>query len=167
MLTKEQYELCVGLLKKELVPALGCTEPIAVANAAACCRELLGCFPEHITVSSSGNIVKNVKGVIVPTTGDMRGIDTSAILGALAGDASLEMEVLGRVTPEDVEKVRALRNTGLCTLKVLDGSENLRIIVQMEGGGHEALVEIAGGHTRANCQAKCNTDLRINSTGER
>ena len=89
MLTKEQYELCVGLLKKELVPALGCTEPIAVAYAAACCRELLGCFPEHITVSSSGNIVKNVKGVIVPTTGDMRGIDTSAILGALAGDASL------------------------------------------------------------------------------
>ena len=77
----------------------------------------------------------------------MRGIDTSAILGALAGDASLEMEVLGRVTPEDVEKVRALRNTGLCTLKVLDGIENLRIIVQMEGGGHEALVEIAGGHT--------------------
>lgn len=147
MLTKEQYELCVGLLKKELVPALGCTEPIAVAYAAACCRELLGCFPEHITVSSSGNIVKNVKGVIVPTTGDMRGIDTSAILGALAGDASLEMEVLGRVTPEDVEKVRALRSTGLCTLKVLDGIENLRIIVQMEGGGHEALVEIAGGHT--------------------
>lgn len=147
MLTKNQYELCCRLLKKELVPALGCTEPIAVAYASACCRELLGCYPDHITVGCSGNIIKNVKGVIVPTTDNMRGIDTSAILGALAGDASLGMEVLRHVKPEDVEKVRYLRDTGLCTLRVLDGVENLRIVVQMKGQGNSALVEIAGGHT--------------------
>lgn len=146
-MTKEEYALCVGLLKKELIPALGCTEPISVAYASACCRELLGCFPEHITVCSSGNIVKNVKGVIVPTTGDMRGIDTSAILGAVAGEPQLKMEVLSHVTAEDIAKVKALRESGLCSLEVLDGVENLRIIVRMQGGGHEALVDISGDHT--------------------
>ena len=79
---------------QELVPALGCTEPIAIAYAAARARRLLGSFPERMVVSCSGNIIKNVKGVIVPTTGNMRGIDTSALLGALAGDPDREMEVL-------------------------------------------------------------------------
>ena len=86
---KEVYDTYVSLLHKELTMATGCTEPIAIAYAGARLRAALGAIPEHCTVYCSGNIVKNVKGVIVPTTGDMRGIDTSAILGALAGDASL------------------------------------------------------------------------------
>ena len=127
-------------LRKELVPALGCTEPIAIAYGAARARALLGCFPEHMTVSCSGNIIKNVKGVIVPTTGDLRGIDVSALLGALAGDPERKMEVLSTVQPSDVERVRALRGTGLCQVKPLLGSANLHIIVEMEGEGHTALV---------------------------
>ena len=70
-MTQDDY---LSLLRKELVPALGCTEPIAIAYAAALCRRLLGAFPERITVSCSGNIIKNVKGVIVPATGDLRGV---------------------------------------------------------------------------------------------
>ena len=134
-------------LRKELVPALGCTEPIAIAYGAARARALLGCFPEHMTVSCSGNIIKNVKGVIVPTTGDLRGIDVSALLGALAGDPERKMEVLSTVQPSDVERVRALRGTGLCQVKPLLGSANLHIIVEMEGEGHTALVEIVDAHT--------------------
>lgn len=134
-------------LRRELVPALGCTEPIAIAYAAARARALLGCFPEHMTVSCSGNIIKNVKGVIVPTTGDLRGIDTSALLGALAGDPERKMEVLSTVKPEDVERVRALRGTGVCTVKPLLGTANLHIIVEVEGEGHTALVEIVDAHT--------------------
>ena len=81
------YEEYIAILKEELVPALGCTEPIAIAYAAAKAREILGKLPEEIVVSCSGNIIKNVKAVIVPTTGDLKGIETSAILGAVGGNA--------------------------------------------------------------------------------
>ena len=143
-MTQEDY---LSLLSRELVPALGCTEPIAIAYAAARCRQLLGMFPERILASCSGNIIKNVKGVIVPTTGNMRGIDVSALLGALAGDPELEMEVLRKVRPEDVERVRALRETGLCEVRSLLGKANLHIILEMEGDGHRAMVEILDAHT--------------------
>lgn len=143
-MTQEDY---LSLLSRELVPALGCTEPIAIAYAAARCRRLLGVFPEHILVSCSGNIIKNVKGVIVPTTGNMRGIDVSALLGALAGDPELEMEVLRKVRPEDVERVRSLRETGLCEVRPLLGKANLHIVLEMEGDGHRAMVEILDAHT--------------------
>ena len=145
-MTQQQQEF-LSILRQELVPALGCTEPIAIAYAAARARRLLGSFPERMVVSCSGNIIKNVKGVIVPTTGNMRGIDTSALLGALAGDPDREMEVLSTVRPEDVEKVRALRGTGVCTVKPLLGTANLHIIIEAEGGGHTALVEIIDAHT--------------------
>ena len=144
---RERQREYLELLRRELVPALGCTEPIAIAYGTALARRLLGSFPERMTVSCSGNIIKNVKGVVVPTTGDLRGIDTSALLGALAGDPDLEMEVLSRVGPEDVEQVRALRQTGLCQVKALSGPACLHIIVEAEGNGHTALVEILDGHT--------------------
>lgn len=144
---RERQREYLDLLRRELVPALGCTEPIAIAYGAALARRLLGSFPERMTVSCSGNIIKNVKGVVIPTTGDLRGIDTSALLGALAGDPELEMEVLSRVGPEDVERVRALRQTGLCQVKALSGPACLHIIVEAEGNGHTALVEILDGHT--------------------
>ena len=86
------YEEYIAILKEELVLALGCTEPIAIAYAAAKAREILGKLPEEIVVSCSGNIIKNVKAVIVPTTGDLKGIETSAILGAVGGNAEHEAE---------------------------------------------------------------------------
>ena len=97
-------EVCEAILRKELVPALGCTEPIAIAYAAALARETLGAFPERMTIRCSGNVVKNVKGVVVPGTGDLRGVEASAILGAVGGDASLRLEVLSGLRPEHLER---------------------------------------------------------------
>ena len=87
----------IQLLRKELIPAMGCTEPIAIAYGAAEARKLLGVFPDKIVVGCSGNIIKNVKGVIVPGTENMRGIDTSAVLGCVAGDPEKKLEVLSGV----------------------------------------------------------------------
>lgn len=93
---QKQYQQIIRILNQELVPALGCTEPIAIAYASAKAREVLGTMPEHITARCSGNIIKNVKGVIVPSTGNMRGIETSAVLGAVAGNPEAKLEVLDR-----------------------------------------------------------------------
>jgi L-cysteine desulfidase len=81
---KERY---LQLLQEELIPALGCTEPIAIAYAAAKAREVLGGCPDRIDAECSSNVIKNVGGVIVPMTGNMKGIEASAILGVVAGNA--------------------------------------------------------------------------------
>ena len=88
------YDNYVKILRKELVPALGCTEPIALAYASAKAREVLGEFPEHMTVWCSGNIIKNVKGVKVPNSGGMKGVEAAAVLGLAGGDPSQALEVL-------------------------------------------------------------------------
>ena len=92
------YESFVKILKKELVPALGCTEPIALAYAAAKARQVLGRMPEKITASCSGNIIKNVKGVVVPATGGLRGIEAAVLIGTVGGDPQKVLEVLTGVT---------------------------------------------------------------------
>ena len=134
------------LLKDELLLALGCTEPIAIAYASARCRRLLGQEPENITIACSGNIIKNVKSVIIPTTGNMRGIETAAILGAVAGDDSLGMEVLSKVTAEDVERTARLKEAGLCKAEHLESASNLHIIVRQQAGEYCAMVEVANQH---------------------
>ena len=105
----------LAILKSELVVALGCTEPIAIAYAAAKARQLLGTIPERCTVHCSGNIVKNVMGVTVPNSGGLRGIDVSAILGIVGGDPDRELAVLEGVTDADREQTRALLAQGYCT----------------------------------------------------
>ena len=82
---KKIYDTYVRILKEELVPALGCTEPIALAYASAKAGETLGTFPEHLTVACSGNIIKNVKGVTVPNSGGMKGVEAAAVLGLTGG----------------------------------------------------------------------------------
>lgn len=81
--TTELWQQYTAILQEELVPALGCTEPIAIAYASAVARRTLGAMPDRMTAACSGNIVKNVKGVIVPSTGNLKGIETAAILGAV------------------------------------------------------------------------------------
>jgi L-cysteine desulfidase len=93
------YSNHVAILHEELVCALGCTEPIAVALAAALARAALREKPSHLSVSCSGNIIKNVKSVTVPNSGGMRGIEAAATLGALGGDPTRELEVLEAVQP--------------------------------------------------------------------
>ena len=91
---QESFGNYTAILREELVPAMGCTEPIAIAYAAAKAKELLGEEPRHITVDCSGNIIKNVKGVTVPNSGGQKGIAVAAVLGITGGDASKELEVI-------------------------------------------------------------------------
>ena len=97
------YQNYVKILNNELVPALGCTEPIAIAYAAAKARAILGTFPDRVEMHCSGNIIKNVMGVTVPNSGGLRGIDVAATLGIVGGDADRELEVLEDITQEDID----------------------------------------------------------------
>ena len=109
------YENYLDILRSELVPALGCTEPIAIAYAAAKARQLLGEFPDSIEMKLSGNIIKNVKGVTVPNSGGLKGIDIAAVLGMTGGNADKALEVLEEITPEHIRKAEALVQKGICT----------------------------------------------------
>ncbi len=148
----------LAILREEIVPALGCTEPIAIAYAAARARVVLGCLPEKITVYCSGNIIKNVKAVIVPTTGNMKGIETSAILGAVGGNPDKKLEVLTDVTEEDLALTRRLLKEEICHVELLEGVSSLQIIVKMSAGKDTSLVEIAFAHTNI---------VRIERNGEK
>ena len=108
------YNSYVKILKNELVPALGCTEPIAIAYAAAKAHEVLGQMPEKIELCCSGNIIKNVKGVKVPNSNGLKGIDVAATLGVVGGRADRELEVLEDVTEADIEKTKELVQQGFC-----------------------------------------------------
>ena len=100
-----RYQQYIAILKEELLPAMGCTEPIALAYAAAKARETLGMLPERVRVEASGNIIKNVKSVIVPHTGHLKGIEAAAAAGIVAGNAGKELQVISEVTPEQQEQI--------------------------------------------------------------
>lgn len=142
------YQEYVEILKEEIVPALGCTEPIAIAYGAAKARQVLGRMPEQITVRCSGNIIKNARAVTVPHTGDLRGIATSAVLGMIGGNPDHELEVLEGVTDSDVEETRErLQEQDFCRVELLEGVSGLQIITEVSAAGETALVEIAFSHT--------------------
>lgn len=143
-----KYDAYLQILREELVPALGCTEPIAIAYAAAVARQTLGELPKRLTAACSSNIIKNVKSVIVPTTGDLRGIEASAILGAVAGRAERGLEVLSCVQPEDVALTRRLLEGGMCQAELLPSNACLHIRITAQSEAHSALVEIRDEHTR-------------------
>ena len=144
---KKVYDAYVAILKTELVPALGCTEPIAIAFAAAKARDVLGSFPETIRVEASGNIVKNVQGVTVPNSGGLKGIDVAATLGAVGGDAEIGLEVLSKITEEQIKKTKQLVDSGFCTCSLVDGKDNLYIRVTAKSGEDTAVVVVSEKHT--------------------
>ena len=144
---KKVYDAYVAILKTELVPALGCTEPIAIAFAAAKVRDVLGSFPETIRVEASGNIVKNVQGVTVPNSGGLKGIDVAATLGAVGGDAEIGLEVLSKITEEQIKKTKELVDSGFCTCSLVDGKDNLYIRVTAKSGEDTAVVVVSEKHT--------------------
>ena len=146
-LNREKYQNYVNILKEELIPALGCTEPIAIAYASAKAREVLGVMPERIVAECSGNIFKNVKGVIIPTTKYLRGVEAAAILGAVGGDASKALEVLSNVNEKHQEQTKLLLEKGICQEKILDTPAKLHIIIRAYSGDESALVEIVHTHT--------------------
>ena len=143
---KKQYDNYVKILRSELIPAMGCTEPIAIAYAAAKARQVLGVMPERMVARCSGNIIKNVKGVNVPNAGGQKGVQVAAILGALAGDPELELQVISQVSEEAVEEVRRLNKARICTCELEEGVENLFIRIEAYAGEESAVVEIKTKH---------------------
>lgn len=160
------YRVYTDILRHELMPALGCTEPIAVAFASAKAREVLGKMPEKIVAQCSGNIVKNIKGVVVPATDGMRGIAISAVIGAVGGDASRGLECLTPVTQEHRDRAKKLEAEGLCQVRLLEGVSNLDIIITASAGEDTALVEVRDAHTNIVRVEKNGTVLHAAGPGE-
>lgn len=133
-------------MKSELVPALGCTEPIAVALAAAKARAALGRKPDRVEVDCSGNIVKNVKGVVVPNTGGLKGIEAAAVAGAIGGDADRGLEVLQALKAEDLAEVRSFLDAGLCKVGLATDIDSLYVDARLYAGDSSAEVIIAKTH---------------------
>ncbi len=138
----------IQIIHAELVAATGCTEPIAIAYCAAKAREILGVLPESMAVDCSGNIIKNVKGVVVPNSGGRKGIDVAAVLGAVGGDPNRGLDVLAPVTEaQRLQAAELLNDKDYCRCGILGGDDTLDIAVTVRGGGHTALVKIRGDHT--------------------
>ena len=144
---KLQEKQLVDLLYSELVPALGCTEPIAIAYAAAKARQVLGMMPEHIDICCSGNIIKNVKGVLVPNSGGMKGVGAAAVLGVVGGNADLALEVLSEVTDAHIAETKNLLENGFFSCQLQEGVANLYIVATVTADGHTASVTIVNRHT--------------------
>ena len=148
------YKTYLDILKEELVPAMGCTEPISIAYAAAKARQALGCIPKHVEIAASPNVIKNVKSVIVPNTGSLHGIEAAAAAGIIAGQAEDGLQVLSRVTPEQVKTIAAYLDGMDCTVKASDNGYVFYISASVSGNGHTACVELAGNHTNIICIRK-------------
>lgn len=143
----DQQNAFLSLLRQELVPSLGCTEPIAVAYTAATARHLLGTMPQRMEVWCSGNIIKNVNSVTVPNSGGMHGMEAAAILGVVGGEAKLALEVLQPITDVHRDTTRALLQSGFCVCRYLESDSSLDILIRVYAGSHNAAVEVKDHHT--------------------
>ena len=142
-----KYRAYIQILEEELVPAMGCTEPIALAYCAAKAREVLGAMPEKVVIGASGSIIKNVKSVIVPNTNHMKGIPAAAVAGIVGGDASKELEVIAKVSPEDIAAMRNFLENTPITVEHVDNGLTFEIVVTLYKGEDYAKVRIVNYHT--------------------
>lgn len=141
------YKSFLNILQEELVPAMGCTEPIAVAYAAAKAREVLGCRPDRVRIEASDNIIKNVKSVVVPNTGNLRGIEASAAAGIVAGNADKSLEVIADVKKKDHEKIKEFLETKQIEVCKSKSTVTFDLTVTVSEGRSEAAVQISHYHT--------------------
>ncbi|MGE5633307.1 MAG: serine dehydratase subunit alpha family protein [Caulobacteraceae bacterium] len=153
-------------MKSELIEALGCTEPIAIAYATAKAKAVLGKQPERMEVGCSGNIVKNVKGVVVPNTGGLIGIAAAAIAGVVGGDSDRGLQVLESVKDEQHEEIRRLIKEKYCDVYHLQGVENLYIEAKVYSGNESAEVCIENAHTNITKIVKNGKVLFENKAGD-
>ena len=145
--TSTVYKTYVEILKRELVCAMGCTEPIAIAYCAAVARKALGMLPSEIDVAASGNIIKNVKSVIVPNTGGLRGIEAAAAIGALAGDAEAGLQVVSHVMPDEIAALPGYLEQTAFSVSAAESEFLLDIEVTVRANGHFATVRAVQEHT--------------------
>ena len=148
------YQNYVQIMKEELRPAMGCTEPIAIAYAAAKARETLGATPDRLLIEVSGNIIKNVKSVVVPHTGGLRGIPAAAAAGTVAGDAGAELEVLSHVTSEQIAAMSVYLLKTPIEVRYADTEHIFDIMITAYAGEETAFVRIVDYHTNLVCIRK-------------
>lgn len=141
------YQAYLNILKEELRPAMGCTEPIALAYAGAKARQLLGATPEQVRVRVSGNIIKNVKSVIVPNTGGLHGIAPAVCAGIIAGDADKVLEVISTVTDEQRKELKAYLETGDIQVQPSESELIFDIDITLRCGKDHARLRIVNHHT--------------------
>ena len=151
------YDSYLDILREELIPAMGCTEPIAVAYAAAIARDTLGCMPDSTELIVSGNIVKNVKSVVVPNTGGRKGLRTAVSAGLCFGKAEKELEVIADATEQDLADLDAYLRTADITLKEADSNQPFDLAVLLHKGSDSAYVHIVSHHTNVVCIRKNDT----------
>lgn len=142
-----EYKNYVSILNEELMPAMGCTEPVAVAYAAAKAREELGCLPERCMLYVSGNIIKNVKSVVVPNTGGLKGLKAAAAAGIVAGNAELKMSVIAETDPKEIPNIQKYIDEHEILIERKEGGSALYIEAILEGEGHTSKAVISDFHT--------------------
>ncbi|MBR3872625.1 MAG: serine dehydratase subunit alpha family protein [Clostridia bacterium] len=145
--TDPRYSQFVQILREELVPAMGCTEPIALAYGAAKAREVLGKLPDTVLIEASGNIIKNVKSVVVPNTGGLKGIEAAAVAGIVAGKAEKILEVISEVTEEEKQGMRDYLDTHDVRVMPAEGDVVFDIIITLTAGEESVRLRIADYHT--------------------
>ena len=142
-----RYGNYLKILQEELVPATGCTEPIAIAYGAAKARELLGVLPESVLVEASGNIIKNVKSVVVPNTDSLKGIEAAAAAGIVAGQSDKILEVISEVTPAQRAEIRAYLADRPIVVKPAEGDKVFDILITLRAGNNHVKLRISDYHT--------------------
>lgn len=145
--TNVKYGAYVQILKEELRPAMGCTEPIALAYAAATARQVLGELPDRVVIGASGSIIKNVKSVIVPNTNHLKGIPAAATAGIIAGNPDKELEVIAEVTPEQTVQMKEFLDNTEIKVEHVDSGLTFEIIVTLYKGDSYSKVRIVNYHT--------------------
>ena len=155
--------LDLQILKEELIPAMGCTEPISIAYAAAKAREVLGCTPDMVKIGVSNNIIKNVKSVVVPNTDGMKGIEAAAAAGIVGGHADKALEVISEVTAEQKGSMRSFMKEVPISVEAIDNGFIFDIIVALYHGADSAVVRICRYHTNIVFIQK-NSDILLDNT---
>lgn len=166
---KTIYNAYVSILKEELLPAMGCTEPIAVAYAAAVAARELGAVPETVEIVVSGNIIKNVKSVVVPNTGGLRGLAAAAAAGIVAGDPDAQLQVISQVTAEDHKRIAEYLKTADFPIRESDSGYIFDIDIRLHAADHTARCRIAGYHTniiRIERDGEIRTDVPYAEAGQ-
>lgn len=153
------YKSCVTVLQEELLPAMGCTEPIAVAYAAAMARRTLGEMPDRVEISVSGNILKNVKGVVVPGTGGLKGVISAAAAGIVAGRDELQLEVISKVTADDIVEIKKYIKSAKFEVSQSRSDCIFDIAITVIKNKHSATVRIVGHHTNVVLVRKDGKDI--------
>lgn len=144
---QNKYAVYEEALAEELIPAMGCTEPIAIAYCAAVCREQLGCFPEQIEIWVSRNIIKNVKSVVVPNTNKMKGIEVACAAGIVAAHSERQLEVLAYIDDSEKDDIKKLAESGMIKIHVSEEPDIFYIRIFAAAAGQNAEVTIRTDHT--------------------